>query len=95
MVHTPISGYRELNADELKLVNQMKEIEERVLRVLDTLVDVDPRWLAIGKTHIEQGFGAVNRSITKPGRVALPEDERPLQAGDVFAVEAPSNMESP
>jgi hypothetical protein len=68
MVHTPISGYRELNADELKLVNQMKEIEERVLRVLDTLVDVDPRWLAIGKTHIEQGFGAFKRETSSLSR---------------------------
>jgi len=26
----------------------------------------DPRWLAIGKTHIEQGFMALVRSIAKP-----------------------------
>lgn len=77
MVHTPISGYRELSEDELKLINQMKEIEERVLRVFDSLQDIDPRWRAIATTHIQEGFGAINRSIARPGRIALPEDEKP------------------
>lgn len=95
MVHTPISGYRELSENELKLVNQFKEVEERLLRMFEALVDIDPRWRAIAITHIQEGFGAINRSITKPSRIALPEDERPLQPGDVFAVEAPSNMEKP
>ncbi len=35
---------------------------------------VDKRWLAIGRTAIEQGFMAVNRSIFKPGRVVLPDE---------------------
>jgi hypothetical protein len=83
MVHTPISGYRELNEDELKAINQLKEIEERTLRVLDAMqvsFSMDPRWMAIAKTHIEQGFMAANRSIARPKRIALPEDERPVEA---------------
>jgi hypothetical protein len=33
--------------------------------------EVDQRWLAIGRTHIEQGFMAINRSIFRPERVKL------------------------
>jgi hypothetical protein len=90
MVHTPISGYRELSEDELKSINQLKEIEERVLRMLEAMHEIanmDPRWSAIARTHIQEGFMAANRAIARPGRIALPEDERP--------VEAASNMESP
>lgn len=34
---------------------------------------VDKRWLAIARTHIEQGFMAMNRSIFNPERVTLPK----------------------
>jgi len=91
MAHTPIVGYRELDADELKAINQLKEIEERTLRVVEAMqgmLNMDPRWLAIGRTHLEQGFGAINRAIAKPKRIALPEDEKPVP------VEAPSSEES-
>jgi hypothetical protein len=53
-------------------------LEERVLRAIDALVSnplTDKRWLAIGRTNIEQGFMAVNRSIFQPSRVKLPDDE--------------------
>ena len=30
------------------------------------------RWLAIGRTHIEQGFMAINRAIFRPDRVEIP-----------------------
>ena len=32
------------------------------------------QWLAIGRTHLEQAFMAINRAVFQPGRVALPED---------------------
>jgi hypothetical protein len=74
----PVAGYRPQSDDRVALVNANKEIEERVLRQLDDILtnrsDIDRRWLAIGRTSIEQGFMAVNRSIFQPGRVALPED---------------------
>ena len=74
----PVAGYRPQSDDRVATVNANKEIEERVMRILDDLGDmlaVDKRWLAIGRTHIEQGFMAVNRAVFKPGRVALPEDD--------------------
>lgn len=35
----------------------------------------DQRWLAIARSHFEQGFMALNRSVFQPGRVKLPEDD--------------------
>lgn len=74
----PVAGYRPQSGSNVDLVNTNKHIEEQVLRVLDALAnipDTDKRWLAIGRTAIEQGFMAINRSIFKPGRVKLPTDE--------------------
>ncbi len=74
----PVAGYVPQSAEKVRLVNDNKEIEERVLRQLDSLLiqKYDPRWLAIGRTHIEQAFMAINRAIFQPARVGLPEDER-------------------
>jgi hypothetical protein len=76
-VSLPVEGYKPQTSDSVALVNANKQIEERVLRILDDLgnnPEIDKRWLAIGRTAIENGFMAVNRSIFKPGRAKLPED---------------------
>jgi hypothetical protein len=73
----PVAGYRAQSAGAVHSVNANKEIEERVLRLLDHLAadpDTDKRWLAAGRTQIELGFMAVNRAVFKPARVQLPED---------------------
>lgn len=72
----PVSGYTAQSDSRVEMVNENKAIEERVLRRLDELkaLNVDQRWLAIGRTHIEKAFMAVNRSIFQPQRVKLPED---------------------
>ena len=80
MSHTglPVGGYRPQSDEAVSLVNVNKEIEERVLRILDELKarpDIDQRWLQAGRTQIELGLMAVNRSVFQPGRVRLPEDD--------------------
>jgi hypothetical protein len=73
----PIAGYQDVSADKAGQVNHNKLMEEEVLRRLDALKaipGIDGRWLAIGRTHIEEGFMAINRSIFQPGRVQLPSD---------------------
>lgn len=73
----PVKGYVGQSDEKISLVNTNKELEERVLRQLDDLKtreDVDQRWLAIGRTHLEQAFMAINRSVFQPMRVRLPED---------------------
>lgn len=74
----PVAGYQPQNEDNVAQVNRNKLIEERVLRELDHIAQmpgVDGRWLAIGRTHIEQGFMAANRAIFRPTRIRLPEDD--------------------
>lgn len=85
----PVSGYKPQSEAKVALVNSFKADEERLLRKLDGLfsemaamepeptksqMPYDPRWIAIARTHFEQGFMALNRSVFQPGRVALPED---------------------
>lgn len=74
----PVAGYRPQNDVAVGLVNDNKRAEEEVLRILDNLGNdpaIDKRWLAIGRTHIEQGFMAVNRAVFQPARVKLEGDE--------------------
>lgn len=76
----PVHSYREQTSDRVEQVNLHKQAEERVLRILDTLKSdptIDQRWLAIGRTAIENGFMAVNRAVFQPTRVKLPTDAPP------------------
>jgi len=69
---TKVLGYKEQDECSVELVNGNKKLEELVLKLLDSYRDnenIDQRWLAIGRTNIEQGFMAVNRSIFKPERL--------------------------
>lgn len=76
----PVPGYVEQSATAIDMVTNNKQAEEYILRILDALKAdpaVDQRWLAIGRTHIEQGWMAINRSIFKPVRIRLPDEENP------------------
>ncbi len=73
----PVSGYQPQPGKNVDLVNQNKALEERVLRQFDALFateGLDKRWLSVAKTHVEQGFMAMNRAVFQPGRITLPED---------------------
>lgn len=75
----PVHGYKPQSTDNVGKVNHNKLVEEESLRRLDVLKndpEVDQRWLAIGRTHIEEGFMAVNRAVFKPIRAQLPSDVR-------------------
>ena len=82
----PVHGYAAQPVGAVDLVNENKRIEERLLRRLDELRELgerdigtpglDHRWLAIARTHFEQGFMALNRAVFKPQRVTLPEDQQ-------------------
>lgn len=79
----PVAGYKPTQPQwAIDAVNGFKELEERTLRAIDRAAeqDIDPRFLAIGRTQLQQAFMAINRAIFQPGRVALPEDS----TGDLF-----------
>ena len=76
----PVAGYTKQSEAAVQYVNGNKRVEEQLLRRLDVLVetvgaDVDGHWLAVARTHFEEGFMALNRSIFKPQRISLPGDE--------------------
>lgn len=75
----PVHGYTDQPRSAVDEVNANKQLEEVILRRLDELASqgVDGRWLAIGCTHIEQAFMAINRAVFKPTRVSLSEDGKP------------------
>ncbi len=70
--HRQIKGYRELNEVEIALMNKIKEQGVVLQSLIDDLgnsegpTKADPRWLAIGKTHLQEGLMALTRSIAKP-----------------------------
>lgn len=75
----PVSGYKTQSQAHVDAVNEFKRLEEQALRAVErlresTVIAEDGRWLAIGVTDLEKGFMAINRSIFRPGRVALPGD---------------------
>ena len=75
----PVAGYQAQSDLLIDLVNRNKANEERQLRLMEidlkaAEAPVDPRWMAIAKTHLEQAFMAWNRAIFQPRRIGLPED---------------------
>lgn len=64
-----ITGYRELSADEIALINEVKAKGVELGELIDKLQGYsgsDPRWVAIAKTHFQEGGMAAVRAIAKP-----------------------------
>ena len=73
----PVKGYSPQNGFALDTVNLLKESEERILRMLDSMqlnANYDKRWIAIARTHINEGYMAAVRAVFQPSRIKLPED---------------------
>lgn len=67
--HRKIKGYRELSAEEIQLMNDVKELSAQVGELVAKLganPDVDKRWLNIAKTDLQKGFMSAVRSVAKP-----------------------------
>lgn len=67
-VTVQIKGYRQLTNDEQSLINEAKTLEvnlaafcERVLRT-----DGDPRSVSMARSHFQDGFMRLVRSVAKP-----------------------------
>jgi hypothetical protein len=69
--HRMIKGYRELSEEEIALMNVIKE-HGAALERLHNLVAMaaqtedSVRWVAIGRTQLQQGLMAFTRSIAQP-----------------------------
>jgi hypothetical protein len=65
-----VHGYKAQPGHKVAYVNENKILEERLLKRLDD-ASGDPRWIAIARSHIEQGFMAFNRAVFQPARLDL------------------------
>lgn len=67
--HKHIKGYRDLSEQEIALMNEAKELAEKVgelVHKIENTTNVDMRWAAIGKTDLQKGFMSLIRSIAQP-----------------------------
>jgi hypothetical protein len=67
-----IEGYTRPDQEQIDLVNFNKRFEELLLRLLDAHQAqgaCDPRFLAVARTHFQEGFMALNRSVMQPERI--------------------------
>lgn len=79
--HQKITGYRDLSQTEIDLMNEIKAAGEKLGTLVEKLEakypysdselakvinGVDKRWVAIAKTHLQQGLMALTRSVAQP-----------------------------
>ena len=66
--HKKITGYRDLTEEEIALMNEGKALAEKCGEYIEKLMaaDTDKRWIAVGKTHLQQGFMAAIRGVAQP-----------------------------
>jgi len=65
--HRKISGYRELNQDEIDAMNAIKALGPQIEAVINSMPDsADGRWKAIGVTDMQKGLMSLTRAIAKP-----------------------------
>lgn len=67
--HRQIKGYRELNAEEIAAMNEVKEMGVQLGALVEKLrkqQGLDQRWVSIGATDLQTGLMALTRSIAQP-----------------------------
>jgi hypothetical protein len=68
--HQQIPGYRDLSQEEVDCIASIKREESRLVSVWsgikDRFPDADPRDLAMARTHFEDGFIRLVRSVARP-----------------------------
>lgn len=67
--HRQIKGYRELNQQEIDLMNEVKSLGpllQSVYEKLMALESTDKRWIAEGRTDLQKGLMSFTRGIAKP-----------------------------
>jgi len=67
--HKKIKGYRDLSQEEIDLMNVCKMLASEVgntIEKLESVNNIDKRWLAIAKTDLQKGFMSLIRAIAQP-----------------------------
>lgn len=64
-----ITGYRQLNETDVKLMNAIKAQGIELGKLVDQLrasEGLDQRWISIGVTDLQQGLMALTRGVAQP-----------------------------
>lgn len=67
--HREIKGYRELNAEEIAAMNEVKTMGAQIGELVAKLraqPGLDQRWVSIGATDLQTGLMALTRSVAQP-----------------------------
>lgn len=71
--HRKIKGYRELSQEDIDLMNEVKAEGLRLAVLIDKVKSVcgqdeaeSARWLAMGRTSLQQGLMFLTRAVAKP-----------------------------
>ena len=71
--HKHITGYRDLTAEEIARMNEIKTHGEALELLIDRMEKIgrdtgtiDTRWVAIAKTQLQQGLMALTRAVARP-----------------------------
>ena len=67
--HRKISGYRELEEEEIALMNEIKAMGlglGQMIEKLRSTEGLDQRWVSIGATDLQTGLMALTRAVAKP-----------------------------
>ncbi len=67
--HQHIKGYRDLSAEEIAAMNEIKAKGEELGALVNKLrgtAGLDQRWVSIGATDLQTGFMALVRSVAQP-----------------------------
>ena len=66
-----LKGMRDLSNVEIKAMNDITDAGNRLGELISTIevfeeINCDQRWLAIGRTNLQQGIMAIKRAIGQP-----------------------------
>lgn len=67
--HKKITGYRDLSAEEIAMMNAVKDLAKKVgdlVESLETVPNLDQRWVAEGKMNLQVGFMELVRAVAQP-----------------------------
>jgi hypothetical protein len=78
----PVPGYVQQSPETMRLIQEHRLMEERLLRHIENRMWLDDngqeacdqRAASIARTKVQEAFMWLNRAITRPPRIGLPED---------------------
>jgi hypothetical protein len=67
--HRMITGYRDLTAEEIGTINELKSQEAAMMEaftIFESNADLNKRSLAIARTHLQTGYMWLIRALARP-----------------------------